>query len=155
MRPFGDTLDNLVVENNVFGHVYRAGNTMVIGASASTDVCGGTNVVRYNTFAGGAGVQSCSTGSVSWTGNVVVGGCSLMHGSLDHNTFAGTGTCGTASKSCIPQFASTTHALGDWHLAATDTCARGAGNPANYPATDYEGDPRPQGAVDCGADELP
>ena len=36
----------------------------------------------------------------------------------------------------------------------TDTCARGAGDPTRYPATDMDGQSRPQGSIDAGPDEI-
>jgi hypothetical protein len=44
----------------------------------------------------------------------------------------------------------------DYHLNAGDACAKGAGDPTNYPATDIDGDPRPDGGAvpDAGADEI-
>jgi uncharacterized repeat protein (TIGR01451 family) len=45
-------------------------------------------------------------------------------------------------------------AHGDFHLAPGSPCID-AGDPVNYPPTDFEGDPRPQGlAPDIGADEY-
>jgi len=45
----------------------------------------------------------------------------------------------------------------DYHLRPADTCATGAGDPANRPATDIDGDARPSpgsSAPDAGADEI-
>jgi hypothetical protein len=43
---------------------------------------------------------------------------------------------------------------GDYHLAAGSPCID-AGDPLNYPPTDFEGDTRPNGvAPDIGADEY-
>jgi hypothetical protein len=45
-------------------------------------------------------------------------------------------------------------ANGDFHLAADSPCIDAA-DPVNYPPTDFEGDPRPNGvAPDIGADEF-
>jgi hypothetical protein len=45
-------------------------------------------------------------------------------------------------------------ANGNFHLAPGSPCID-AGDPVNYPATDFEGDPRPHGpAPDIGADEV-
>jgi hypothetical protein len=43
----------------------------------------------------------------------------------------------------------------NFHLLVGDLCARGAGDPTRYPATDMDGQSRPQGTVDAGPDELP
>jgi hypothetical protein len=45
---------------------------------------------------------------------------------------------------------------GNYHLSPTDTCARGAASQTAgaYPSTDMDGQARPQGAVDAGADEV-
>jgi hypothetical protein len=43
---------------------------------------------------------------------------------------------------------------GDYHLAPGSPCID-AGDPLNYPPTDFEGDPRPNGvAPDIGVDEF-
>jgi hypothetical protein len=45
-------------------------------------------------------------------------------------------------------------ANGNFHLDTGSSCID-KGDPSNYPATDFEGDPRPQGsAPDIGADEF-
>ena len=44
---------------------------------------------------------------------------------------------------------------GDFHLLATDTCARGSGAVLDIEAIDFDGDPRPVGRpVDIGADQV-
>jgi hypothetical protein len=42
------------------------------------------------------------------------------------------------------------------HVLTSDTCVRGAGDPSRYPATDIDGQSRPQGATapDAGPDEV-
>ncbi len=78
-----------------------------------------------------------------------------------NNVFYSGTSCGSNAKSCTPAYlASTTNLTqpGDFHLASTDTCAKGAADQTsgNYPATDVDGQARPQGtAVDAGADEIP
>lgn len=54
--------------------------------------------------------------------------------------------------SADPLLVDPTH--GNFHLAPGSSCID-AGDPVNYPVTDFEGDPRPIGlAPDIGADEL-
>jgi hypothetical protein len=52
---------------------------------------------------------------------------------------------------CMPAFLSD-----GYHLSSSDTCAKGRGNPSSYPATDIDGEARPQGGSvpDAGADEV-
>lgn len=54
---------------------------------------------------------------------------------------------------CAPTYRD--EAARDYHLAATDTCARGRGDGSSHPPSDADGEPRPQGLVDAGADEIP
>ena len=58
------------------------------------------------------------------------------------------------SPSCDPLFVNINSA--DFHLTASDTCARDAGTPVgSVPAVDFEGDSRPPGGPwDIGADEF-
>jgi len=56
------------------------------------------------------------------------------------------------SVQCEPSFVDT--AGHDAHLAAGDTCAAGAGVSLPGLGYDFDGDPRPMGAPDIGADEI-
>jgi hypothetical protein len=83
----------------------------------------------------------------------------VISASYDYNVFApGSSVCGAHSKTCTPRLASgntwtNTDQSADYHLAANDTCALGAGEPGDYPSQDLDGTTRPQGAPDAGADE--
>ncbi|MEM6794149.1 MAG: hypothetical protein AAF725_09205, partial [Acidobacteriota bacterium] len=58
-----------------------------------------------------------------------------------------------ASRQCLPQFDDATG--GDFQLSGGDTCALGRGTPRpTTPAFDFDGDPRPIGTLDIGADEF-
>jgi hypothetical protein len=56
------------------------------------------------------------------------------------------------SPECIPSFVDT--AGFDLHLQADDSCAAGAGVAVPGLLEDYDGDPRPMGPPDVGADEI-
>ena len=59
----------------------------------------------------------------------------------------------TTSAACDPTFVDLT--TGDAHLDPSDTCARGAGvDVSSILTTDIDGDPRPRGDWDSGADEV-
>ncbi len=70
----------------------------------------------------------------------------------DYNVFSG-GGCGTNDVSVgALKFASPS--TNNYHLASNSE-AKGRGNPTNYPAQDIDGDLRPDGTLpDAGADEL-
>ena len=81
--------------------------------------------------------------------------------SYTNNVFySGSGSCGANAKRCTPRFVSPTSSrtqAGNFHLAPEDTCAKGAADQTagTYPATDIDGQARPQGsAVDAGVDEI-
>jgi hypothetical protein len=73
----------------------------------------------------------------------------------DHNVWSGT-TCSPTDKQAplSSVFVNASSPGFDLHLKAGSP-AIGAGDPGNYPSDDHDGDPRPQGAVDAGADEVP
>ncbi|MCG8457147.1 MAG: hypothetical protein MI919_12775, partial [Holophagales bacterium] len=58
-----------------------------------------------------------------------------------------------SSHLCLPALADA--GSGDFHLLASDTCARGRGVvSADTPASDHDGLPRQEGALEIGADEI-
>lgn len=63
-----------------------------------------------------------------------------------------TASLDTGSVACTPTFVSTDEH--DLHLAPGDSCAAGAGAVLAGLDHDYDGDPRPLGAPDSGADEI-
>ena len=77
--------------------------------------------------------------------NCSSGTCSVTYSDVQE-IFAGSGNI-----SADPKFVD--RATGDYHLRG-DSPAINAGTSDGAPATDFEGDPRPAGAVDMGADEF-
>jgi hypothetical protein len=75
----------------------------------------------------------------------VGGTCSVTYSDVQEG-FAGSGNI-----SADPQFVD--RSSGDYHLRGNSP-AIDAGTSEGAPATDFEGDPRPVGAVDMGADEF-
>ena len=97
--------------------------------------------------------------------NNIFGGsffCNLS-GSLDsyaNNVFLTGSACGANGKACTPLYVaplSSPTSNGNYHLQSADTCAKGAASQTagTYPATDFDGQARPQGSVDAGVDEIP
>jgi hypothetical protein len=160
-RPFRDSLDNLLFENNFFGEVLHPGAALNLGASG--DTFGGTNIVRYNVIQS-AGIQcSPSPGCMQIYGNIMaIGSC--QSGSYSYNVFFAnwSATCGSNSKRGNPSFVGPTPNPGymngirpNYHLASNDTVALNAGDPNRYPATDIDGQARKVGAApEAGADEI-
>jgi hypothetical protein len=148
-----------IIQNNYFGAPYVAGNNLVIGRGNCSGV-----IIQYNDidFASVNNDAGCTGSAYIVRGNVFVseiGTCGS--GTADHNIFPASGgsTCGTSTKRCTPTWVLSPPAVGGVQpnpsLQSSDTCAKDAGNPTNYPATDIYGTTRPQGsAPDAGAFEI-
>ncbi len=146
-------LANITIENNYFGSVLDGSEAINIGTAP--DRCSGM-VIRYNTVVNESSSFDCVTsagdpGSLV-EGNIISVGCE-SDAIWRYNVFRpGSATCGTGAVQCSPAYVNSS-AL-DFRLASSDTCARGRGNPTSHPTTDAEGQGRPQGTVDAGADEI-
>jgi hypothetical protein len=154
-RPASSTqrLENIRIENNYFGAVLDGSEAINIGTAP--DRCSGI-VVRYNTVVNESSSFDCVT-STGAPGSLVEGNIISVGGGNDavfrSNVFRpGSTVLGTGAVQCAPAYRNAS--AGDWRLAPTDSCARGRGNQASHPAADAEGEPRPQGTVDAGADEI-
>jgi hypothetical protein len=165
-NPFsGAGIGSQIIQNNYFGGISGTGNGTVLGAqSGGTYDCSG--IVDRNNFYNGVGINyesaGCTNGDMEIYGNIfTAGGFSAQNANYHDNVFESL-PLGTNAISCTPSFVSAPQSAPDWlaittpnfHLAASDTCAQDHGYSA-YPATDFEGDARPQGALaDAGPDEV-
>ena len=154
-RPSGSSqaLANITIENNYFGSVLDGSEAINIGTSP--DRCSGI-VVRYNTVVNESSSFDCVTPSGS-PGSLVEGNIISIGAGNDAvfrwNVFRpGSAVTGTGAVQCAPSYRNAS--AGDWRLTATDSCARGRGNSQSHPTADHEGEPRPQGTIDAGADET-
>jgi hypothetical protein len=158
---------DITFENDFFGQPTHPGQAIDLGSTTvgENDACAGTMLIQNNTFFNGAALH----------GAFKAGGCTLTFrnnimtsstcgfgsgggpsGTYSNNVFYSGTACGTSTASCTPTYVNA--AAADYHLASSDTCAKGASDQTsgNYPALDFDGDTRPLGAaVDAGADEIP
>jgi len=142
-----------LVENNFFGPARNA----VVDRHYTAQIQGNGNVIRYNTFVGPiqpAGDWEWS-GQV-WEGNILTWSTCDTTGNdstVRFNVWVGGTSCGTNRKRVRdPGYINI--GAGDFRLRAGSP-AIGAGNPSSYPATDFQGQPRPgDGRPDAGADEF-
>jgi hypothetical protein len=159
--PFGAaTMNNWIVENNFFGNVLHPGNSVVLGKGNCS-----TLVLRYNTFLGPQpNAGDCTLGNLVGYGNIFLAPASATDGHFDQSwsvfTSGSTAAVDNGSnhnRKCDPIVLGAASSPPNLHLGPLDTCAKGAGDPLNFPVADIDGDPRPSGGrpPDAGADELP
>jgi hypothetical protein len=168
-RPYGGgTPGPITIVNSIFNEPQSPGQAIDIGSDSSSDgdTCNGPILIENDTFVNGAAVHGgCWNGaSVTFRNNIMTGGsCGFAGGgaSYSFNVFYSGLPCGASPRVCAPLYLGSVTSLvspGNFHLAPTDTCAKGAASQVagQYPATDIDGQARPQGsAVDAGADEIP
>lgn len=127
---------NPIIQNNTF-----SGNSADYGGGLliTLDTAVIRNNIIVNNYAPyGSGIYSSNTPL-------------LDYNDVWNNNYVGV-TPGTHDISADPMLVDP--ANGDFHLAPGSPCID-AGDPANYPPTDFEGDPRPCGAApDIGSDEY-
>lgn len=149
LRPYQNALaSDVTIENNFLQDTIDSGG-ISLNIGSSGDTISGTNVIRYNS--GGSMSWAPSSGTVSSIGNAFATGACQSGVTYDYNiwTPSWSANCGTHSKKANPAFVgpvpTPAYSNGiepNYHLASTDTVARQAGSPTNYPATDIDGDVR-------------
>jgi len=155
---------SILIENNMIEETNACGG----GCDGPQELAVmGATTVRYNTIEGydGYGRDPDRPGNANVYANVFLTkyvGCAgggTVSVTYDRNVFApGSDNCGTNARFCTPRLAdgnlyTNVDRQADYHLAANDTCALGAGNQSLYPARDLDEASRPSGPVDAGADE--
>jgi hypothetical protein len=167
---------NPLIQNNVFYHNHASASD---GFGGGIYCMGGSPTIQNNTFSNnmvesmfnsyGGGIAVFSVSNAIIRSNIVVsntaglgGGIYNYYGvipAMDYNdVWNNTGgnyydvSPGVHDIGVDPLLVDP--ANGDFHLAPDSPCID-AGDPVNYPPTDFEGDSRPQGlAPDIGADEY-
>lgn len=138
--------NEILVNNTIFNN--RTGG-IVVGASSTTDT--GTvvnnNIVFNNPGTDGGICEEGNTGTNTYTDN-------LVYQNTPTNLCLQNGDTATGTVSANPQFINYTgDTTGDYHLQSTSP-AINAGTTQDAPATDFDGNTRPQGSgYDVGAYE--
>jgi len=149
---YGSQPDNILIENNYFGPgpQYYAIELRDTNPRTRVDY-------RYNTFYKFVGV---GPGYGDFRGNIIAhsGGCPGSGYTVKYNVWGDDlgRTCGDSTNISVPSSSFTTDGAGydlaTGHLGSA-SAAIGRGDPTDFPATDIDGQTRPIGAVDAGADE--
>ncbi len=151
-QPYLWGLSHVTIENNFFASPVRAGNNVYLGGGSSTSCS--QIVYRFNTSPGMGLTGGCSDPIATYANIMSTTAC-VGGVNYTNNVFlAGSAQCGSGAKVCAVSFASPTSASADFHLGATDSCARNSLQIAPDPPTDIDGQPRPSTNIDAGADEA-
>lgn len=165
MQCCGSNASNFTFENNYLGAVTDPGNNITFGQGATSGYFRFRNnvVAQSGLYINDAGRTTAYTLDIS--GNIALtnqsGSCSAVQtvsGGFNIFTPSSSSTCGTNAKKCSPAWLNGVPSAAngyDIRLSASDTCAKDAGNPSSYAATDFYRTSRPQGsAPDAGAFEY-
>ncbi|HEY5997869.1 MAG TPA: right-handed parallel beta-helix repeat-containing protein [bacterium] len=171
VRCEGDSSPRFI--NSIFsGNTAGVGGGVSVTGAAPGSALTNCTVAGNNATASGGGVMIESaplplTSSVVWGNTAFADPQISVVGAIDPpvtltrcDVEGGWGGAGTGNIAAFPRFllplaaASAPTAGGDYRLQSTSPCVN-TGETAGAPATDFEGDARPQrGAVDIGADEV-
>ncbi len=145
--------DHIVIEDNFIDQSYDATGG---GTYNGLQIPECTNcVIRYNSWLQNAYLPTTRSFNDQVIGNVgpqVPWSCGGSGVTFSHNVFEGA-TCGPTDKN-VADILFVNRSTLDLHLKLGSP-AINAGDPSNYPATDFDGQARPLGgAPDAGADEA-
>lgn len=147
--------DDILIENNMIGPNVSGTESLALHGGASGDIFNGTVIMRNNSADGGVSAQVSNTlsGTIKIVNNYAphVGAC-RGEISYSHNLTTAGPACGTGDL--ITTISVFDRAAGDFHLSGAAS-AIGAGDPADCATVDFDGQARPQGVCDAGADEVP
>jgi hypothetical protein len=153
IRSWGGTsvIEDVTIENNWFGST--AEGYYALRVAPSTGSVYGRISVRYNTSLQSLLIDEGAAHEVSWVGNVAPKRRDSCAQGQDYRHNVWDGDACSASDIDAP-LSLVDPASMDLHLAP-ESIAIDAGDPADHPARDVDGEPRPQGAApDAGADET-
>jgi chitodextrinase len=149
VTPAYPVASNILLENNWFENPTEVAQAVRFG-----DYMGSFNniTVRNNSSTGDLSIGDSPKSNVQFVGNVADKASYACTSGVvySHNVWTGA-KCGATDKTAPSGFVNA--ATFDYHLA-TGSAAINAGDPANYSATDIDGQARPLGGIpDAGADE--
>jgi hypothetical protein len=155
--PANPEVSDVVLENNMIGVAQSGSSTINLGGAENYTLR--NNSVQQNVYF----YSPAARGTFTVTGNIINFyenyGCLIFYGAADteSDNFAPTACTGATTATDVPALwanTSTTTGVWDLHLASGANDAVDVMDPADAPATDIDGDGRPQGDdADAGADE--
>jgi hypothetical protein len=149
---------NVVIENNM---VEETDDCNRCGIATEVGVAG-TVILRNNTIEGNVTFSGGTIpANATVTGNVFLTGIGCDRAATYRNNVYSSrrgSACGSGARRGTPILSNGNRYSGDrqadWHLHPTDTIARNRGDKGTAPGRDVDGQVRPQGGVDAGADEI-
>lgn len=155
----GNTLENNIIAHNSLGYASGRGSGVYLGGNSKLL----HNTIVNNTGGLGEAVYAAGSGNIIRNAIIADHTIALQANSattLDYNVLSNVGSPGYAgsvtqnnNRYCDPTFSNS--AGKDYHLLASDSCAKDFSTMADTLTTDVDGDSRPvNSTADAGADEA-